>query len=124
MAALSHCFFDTSVLIGGIIELGEMAAPAQRLMDAIAESRIEEPSTAWHCCLEFYSVTTRLPLEYRLSPDEAVLLVSEELLGRFRVDQLPVDARQEFQPRWPARGGRPGLRRPHLRWRRGGARAT
>ena len=29
--------------------------------------RPSAPATAWHCCLEFYSVATRLPAEYRLA---------------------------------------------------------
>jgi len=48
-------------------------------MDAVANGQIERPLTAWHCCLEFYSVTTRLPEEYRLEPEIALRLLREEI---------------------------------------------
>lgn len=95
--ALSHAFFDTSVLVGGMIDFGGGASEApQRLIDAVADGRIERPLTAWHCCLEFYSVTTRLPHEYRLAPPLALRFLSEEILPRFQVESLPVEARQGF----------------------------
>ena len=88
-------FFDTSVLLGGLIELAGPQAPAQSLCDAVAEGRLARPGTAWHCCLEFYSVSTRLPEEYRLTPDQARQLV-EEILARFRVHELPAKTRRHF----------------------------
>jgi hypothetical protein len=36
-------------------------------------------ATAWHCCLEFFSVATRLPPEFRVSPRDAATLVEEEV---------------------------------------------
>ena len=30
-------------------------------MHAVAEKTVPAPATAWHCCLEFFSVATRLP---------------------------------------------------------------
>lgn len=91
-------FFDTSVLLAGLIDLGPQSAPAQSLMHAVAEKRLAAPGTAWHCCLEFYSVATRLPPEFRLTPEDAVRLVEEEVFGRLAVHDLP-----------------PGDRRPMLR---------
>lgn len=82
-------FFDTSVLIAGLIDLGPQSAPAQSVMHAVAEQKISSPATAWHCCLEFYSVATRLPPEYRLSPTDAVQLMAEEILARLAVHDLP-----------------------------------
>ena len=54
-------FLDTSVLLAGLIDLGPQSAPAQSLLHAVAEKNIPSPGTAWHCCLEFLSVATRLP---------------------------------------------------------------
>ena len=86
-------FFDTSVLLGGLIEIGPGVEATQSVMAAISEGRVRQPATAWHCCLEFYSVATRLPPEFRLSPRDALLLMEEEILGRFEVHQLPEKSR-------------------------------
>src|SRR5262245_66582026 len=58
-------------------------------MAAIAERSVRRPLTAWHCCLEFYSVSTRLPDEVRLQPADALVLIKQEILDRFSVHQLP-----------------------------------
>lgn len=96
MADLRGAFFDTSVLVAGTIEFGSNSHPALLLMDAISEGRFEKPLTAWHCCLEYYSVTTRLPEEYRLEPDIALRFLREEIFPRFAVCDLPANAREEF----------------------------
>jgi predicted nucleic acid-binding protein len=96
MAGLSAYFFDTSVILAGIIELGSDHAASQVVMDAIADGRFEGPMTAWHCCLEFYSVATRLPRELRISPDAALTLVEQEILARFHVHALPRNRRESF----------------------------
>lgn len=88
MAVVSGAFFDTSVLLAGLIEMGPASEPAQRLMTTVAAGRVR-PHTAWHCCLEFYAVSTRLPEEFRLAPADAVRLLEEEILARFQVHQLP-----------------------------------
>jgi predicted nucleic acid-binding protein len=94
VAGLRGVFFDTSVLLAGMIDLGRSSQHALLVMDAVAEGKIERPLTAWHCCLELYSVTTRLPEEYRLEPEVALRLLREEVFARFSVHGLPV-ARQE-----------------------------
>jgi predicted nucleic acid-binding protein len=96
VAGLTGYFFDTSVLLAGIVELSSGAAPQQRIMAAVSEGHFERPMTAWHCCLEFFSVATRLPGEFRVTPDVAARLVEEELLGRFRVHGLPSNRRLAF----------------------------
>jgi hypothetical protein len=53
VAGLKGTFFDTSVLIAGMIDFGRSSHHALLLMDAVADGRIERPLTAWHCCLEF-----------------------------------------------------------------------
>ena len=82
-------FLDTSVLLAGLIDLGPQSAPAQSLLHAIVEKRVQEPATAWHCCLEFFSVATRLPPEFRVTPADAVTLLQEEIFGRMAVHDLP-----------------------------------
>ena len=89
-------FFDTSVLLAGLIDFGPQSAPAQSILHAVAEKSIQEPATGWHCCLEFYSVSTRLPPEYRLSAADAARLVQEEIFGRFVVHDLPAGQRGDF----------------------------
>ena len=86
-------FFDTSVILAGLIDFGPQSAPAQSLLHAVAERRIAECLTAWHCCLEFFSVATRLPPEYRLSPPDAARLLEEEVMARMAVHDLPASAR-------------------------------
>jgi len=86
-------FFDTSVLVAGLVDFGPQSAPAQTLLHAVAERRLEKPSTAWHCCLEFFSVATRLPPEYRLTAPDAVALLEEEVFARIAVHDLPPGAR-------------------------------
>jgi len=82
-------FLDTSVLVAGLVDFGPQSAPAQTLMHAVAERRVDKPATAWHCCLEFFSVATRLPPEYRLTPADAVALLEEEVFARMSVHDLP-----------------------------------
>ena len=89
-------FLDTSVLIAGLIELGPSGEPAQRLLAAIAHGRVRRVHTAWHCCLEFHAVTTRLPEDFRLSPADSLRLIEEEILARFTVHDLPGTARRTF----------------------------
>lgn len=86
-------FLDTSVLLAGLIDFGPQSAPAQSLLHAIAEKRVTGTGTAWHCCLEFYSVSTRLPPEFRLAPGDAAILLEEEVFGRMAVHDLPAAER-------------------------------
>jgi len=81
MAALKHPFLDTGILLSGLIDFCESSRASMKLLDRIAEKRIRNAATAWHCCLEFYSVATRLPEEYRLDVDTAEKFVAEEIMG-------------------------------------------
>ncbi len=89
-------FLDTSVLLAGLIDLGPQSAPAQSLLHAVAEKNVPSPGTAWHCCLEFLSVATRLPPEFRLPPDDAIRLLEEEVSGRMTVHDLPAADRKSM----------------------------
>jgi predicted nucleic acid-binding protein len=82
-------FLDTSVLLAGLVDFGPQSAPAQAVMHAVAERQLTPVATAWHCCLEFFSVATRLPPEFRLSPADAVQLLEMEVFGRMAVHDLP-----------------------------------
>jgi predicted nucleic acid-binding protein len=86
-------FLDTSVLLAGLIEFGPQSAPAQTLLHAVVEKRVPGAATAWHCCLEFFSVATRLPPEFRVSPTDAVTLLQEEVFSRMTVHDLPATER-------------------------------
>jgi len=87
-------FLDTSVLLAGLIDFGPQSAPAQSLLHEVAEKRITGVGTAWHCCLEFFSVGTRLPPEFRITPNDALTLVQEEIFARMSVHDLPASDRQ------------------------------
>lgn len=82
-------FLDTSVLLAGLVDFGPQSAPSQLLLHAVAEKRVPDPATAWHCCLEFFSVTTRLPPEFRISPADAATLLQEEIVARMAIHDLP-----------------------------------
>jgi predicted nucleic acid-binding protein len=86
-------FLDTSVLLAGLIDFGPQSAPAQSVLHAVAEKQVAETTTAWHCCLEFFSVATRLPPEYRLTPADACTLAEQEIFGRMAVHDLPASDR-------------------------------
>ena len=86
-------FLDTSVLLAGLIDFGPQSAPAQTLLSAVAEKRVTAAATAWHCCLEFFSVATRLPPEYRIGPSDAATLVEQEVFARMTVHDLPANER-------------------------------
>lgn len=96
MADLKGVFLDTSVLVAGMVDLGSSSRAPFALLDAVAGGAIAEPHTAWHCCLEFFSVTTRLPEEYRLDPATALRFVEEEILGRLAVHGLRSRVRSDF----------------------------
>lgn len=95
MALATPVFVDTSVLVGGIIEIAGPDAPAHEVMGWVARDHAQRVQTAWHCCLEFYSVATRLPEEFRLTPADANRLLEAEILDRFDVFCLPAE------DRWP-----------------------
>jgi predicted nucleic acid-binding protein len=82
-------FLDTSVLVAGLVDFGPQSAPAQSLLHAIAEKQVTGAGTAWHCCLEFFSVSTRLPAEFRLTPADAAHLLESEIFARMAVHDLP-----------------------------------
>jgi predicted nucleic acid-binding protein len=82
-------FLDTSVLLAGLVDFGPQSASAQTILHGVAEKTILSPATAWHCCLEVFSVATRLPPEYRLTPATAAHLLQEEIIARMSVVDLP-----------------------------------
>lgn len=96
MAIDGPVFFDTSVLVAGLIEMGEASAGAERILDGIRARRLGRPITAWHCCLELYAVATRLPAGLRMEPDHARQLVATDVMNRFDVCDLPESARSRF----------------------------
>jgi predicted nucleic acid-binding protein len=93
--AVAQTFLDTSVLLAGLVDFGPQSAPAQSVLHAVAEKSVPA-ATAWHCCLEFYSVATRLPREYRLSPADAAHLLHDEVFARMTVHDLPPADREQL----------------------------
>ena len=55
MAIAGPVFFDTSILLAGLVEMGAASAPACQIIDDIARGEVPQPLTAWDCRLEFYS---------------------------------------------------------------------
>jgi predicted nucleic acid-binding protein len=96
MALVTPVFFDTTVLLAGLIDMGDGSAAPQAAMAAIADGAVRRPLTAWQCCLEFYAVATRLPPELRLAAGDAVRLLDEEVIARFAIVDLPVEERQRL----------------------------
>jgi predicted nucleic acid-binding protein len=94
-ASSRQVFLDTSVLLAGLIDFGPQSAPAQQVLHALAVGTMAA-GTAWHCCLEMYSVATRLPPEFRVSPADAVRLLHEEVFARMAVHDLPSSSRRPF----------------------------
>ncbi len=92
-ATTGAIFFDTSVLLAGLIDFGESSVASIALLDRVADGEIQRPQTAWHCCLELFSVATRLPEEYRLTILDAQRVLAEEILARFAVLDLPPERR-------------------------------
>lgn len=84
-------FLDTSILIGGVVASPHGSPDARRIL-----IRSRSLATAWHCCLEFYSVLTRLPEEQRISPDDVLLLLEDYVFDRIKILQLPGKAIRPF----------------------------
>lgn len=91
MAVVGLLFFDTSVLLPALLALEKDESSSERLFDALVAGRLDKPVTAWHCCLEFFAVSTRLPTSARLEPQDALRLLQEEILPRFEIAQLPAE---------------------------------
>lgn len=96
MADVNEPFLDTSVLLGGLIDMGRSSQGPMAILDALAEGSLPSVMTAWHCCLEFYSVATRLPEEYRLTSGQAHSLLQEGIFSRFKIGALPARNRMMF----------------------------
>ena len=89
-------FLDTSVLIAGMIDFGPQSAPAQRVLHSVVDGSLTRAGTAWHCCLEFFSVATRLPPEFRLTSALATQLLEEVAFPHLTIHDLPAADRLTF----------------------------
>lgn len=76
--------------MSGLLEVSKDSA-CRAILEALAARRLRSGVTAWHCCLEFFSVTTRLPPDYRLSAEAAIALLTEHVFNRVEVVDLPVE---------------------------------
>lgn len=86
-------FLDTSVLLAGLVDFGPQSAPAQSVMHAVAEQIVKDVGTAWYCCLEVFSLATRLPPEFRLTSIDAAHLLEVEVFDRMAVHDMPATER-------------------------------
>ena len=84
------------LLLAGLIDFGASSVAPIALLDRVAEGELQEVQTAWHCCLEFFSVATRLPEEYRLTTQDTRRLLDEEILARFAIFELPAEHRAQL----------------------------
>jgi len=87
---LKKAFLDTNIFVSGLLEVSADSA-CRDILVALGNRRLRSCVTAWHCCLEFFSVTTRLPPDYRLSTEAAVALLTEHVFNRLEVVDLPVE---------------------------------
>ena len=76
--------------MSGLLEVSKDSA-CRAILEALAARRLRSGVTAWHCCLEFFSVTTRRPPDYRLSAEAAIALLTEHVFNRVEVLDLPVE---------------------------------
>lgn len=88
---MKKVFLDTNVFVSGLLDVSADSA-CRSILEALEARRLRSCVTAWHCCLEFFSVTTRLPPEYRLSAESAIALLTEHVFDRVQVEGLPVEA--------------------------------
>lgn len=95
-SSAKRVFLDTSVIVSGLIDQGDVSRAPQAIFDAIAAGDLPDPHTAWHCCLETFAVLTRLPRGLQVEPETTVRLIVEEILGRFRVHQMPAGETEGF----------------------------
>ena len=87
---MKKVFLDTNIFVSGLLEVSTDSA-CRDILVALANRRLRSGVTAWHCCLEFFSVTTRLPPDYRLSPEIAITLLTEHVFNRVEVVDLPIE---------------------------------
>ncbi len=97
MAALRGPFFiDTNLLVHGTVKFAAESGAAIRVMDAAIAGRLGPVGTAWHCCLEFFAVSTRLPAEYRLTPSNALQIIEEDFVPRLEIHDFDGTRRASF----------------------------
>ncbi len=94
--------------MSGLLEVAADSA-CRAILEALAARRLRLGVTAWQCCLEFYSVTTRLPPDYRLSAEAAITLLTEHVFNRVEVVDLPVEDAVSWLKRQTASEIRGGL---------------
>ena len=87
---MKKAFLDTNIFVSGLLEVSADSA-CRDILVALGNRRLRFCVTAWHCCLEFFSLTTRLPPDYRLSAEAAVALLTEHVFNRLEVVDLPVE---------------------------------
>lgn len=80
-------YFDTSVLVASSIRVHVHFHQAQKAVLSVYAKQIEG-YTSTHTLAEFYSATTKTPFSAPVSPHEAWLLLSENILPAFEIVSL------------------------------------
>lgn len=79
--------FDTSVLVAGIIESHSEHGRALPYLQRVKNGEDEGVVSA-HSLTEVYSILTRLPLQPRLSAENAQRLITENIVSHFHIVAL------------------------------------
>ena len=82
--------FDTSVLVSALVDQLVNHEAALDALDRYGLGEHEGYCSA-HTLAECYATLTALPLQTRIVPGEAVMLVEENIVGRLSVVDLSVD---------------------------------
>lgn len=80
-------FFDTSVLVSSLMESHPHYHPARRTID-VSASEGRTGFIGLHSLAETFTSLTRLPVQPRVAPGEAVQLIKSVIIPRFRIVTL------------------------------------
>ena len=80
-------FLDTSVLVAAALEGHPAHTQSLAALDRIQRGA-DEGIVSAHSVAEVYATLTRLPAPFRHSPEQALLLIEENILGHFQLVSL------------------------------------
>lgn len=81
---------DTSVLIAAVIEQHSEHSRAFAILEKVQEGKMEGVVSS-HSLAEMYSVLTKSPPPFRHSPEQALLVIEENVLKYFHISHLTGD---------------------------------
>ena len=101
-------FLDTSVLIAASWSEHPQFAGAKQLVGRVQSEELEGVICA-HTLAELYAVLTRLPVRPAIGPEDALRIIEENVLPRFRVVELGVETYARVLRQAAGRGLRGGV---------------